>query len=149
VRCSAAAGGETETTAVLTDITRLKTQQAELEALARDRELMFSLSDIGIGYLRGGRVERADEALAGSPATAASSSSDSNMRCCSKAAPSTWGPPGGRGVLDSVLVGVVTVGDGGIVWIGIVWVNRSARRMFGGELGDFIGRPIAAVATDE
>ena len=64
VRRSHGAGGETEATAVLTDITRLKTQQAELEALARDRELMFSLSEIGIGYLRGGRVERANEALA-------------------------------------------------------------------------------------
>jgi hypothetical protein len=39
--------------AVLTDITRLKTQQAELEQLVRDRELMFSLSDVGIVYLRG------------------------------------------------------------------------------------------------
>ena len=50
--------------AVLTDITRLKAQQAELEALARDRELMFSLSDVGIAYLRGGRIERANEAMA-------------------------------------------------------------------------------------
>ena len=49
-----------------------------------------------------------------------------------------------RAVLDSVLVGIITVGDGGIEWM-----NRSARRMFGGELTDFIGRPIADAATDE
>ena len=39
-----------------------------------------------------------------------------------------------RAILDSVLVGIVTVGAGGIEWM-----NRSARRMFGGELADFIG----------
>jgi PAS domain S-box-containing protein len=47
-------------------------------------------------------------------------------------------------VLDSVLVGIVTVGAGGIEWM-----NRSARRMFGGELADFVGEPIATVATAE
>ncbi|OYU98411.1 MAG: hypothetical protein CFE45_16585, partial [Burkholderiales bacterium PBB5] len=47
-----------------------------------------------------------------------------------------------RAILDSVLVGIVTVGDGGIEWM-----NRSARRMFGGELADFVGEPIAIVAT--
>jgi PAS domain S-box-containing protein len=49
-----------------------------------------------------------------------------------------------RAVLDSVLVGIVTVRDGGIEWM-----NRSARRMFGGDLADFVGQPIATVATDE
>lgn len=49
-----------------------------------------------------------------------------------------------RAVLDSVLVGIVTVRDGGVEWM-----NRSARRMFGGDLADFVGAPIAAVATDE
>jgi PAS domain S-box-containing protein len=49
-----------------------------------------------------------------------------------------------RAVLDSVLVGIVTVREGAIEWM-----NRSARRMFGGELADFVGRPIDAVATDE
>ena len=49
-----------------------------------------------------------------------------------------------RAILDSVLVGIVTVGDRGIEWM-----NRSARRMFGGELADFVGAPIAEVATDE
>jgi two-component sensor histidine kinase len=47
-----------------------------------------------------------------------------------------------RAVLDSVLVGIVTVGPSGIEWM-----NRSARRMFGGELADFIGQPIALVAS--
>ena len=32
---------------------------------------------------------------------------------------------------------------------GIEWMNRSARRMFGGELGDFVGAPISVVAGDE
>lgn len=49
-----------------------------------------------------------------------------------------------RAVLDSVLVGIVTVRDGGIEWM-----NRSARRMFGGELADFVGQPIDTVATDD
>jgi PAS domain S-box-containing protein len=47
-----------------------------------------------------------------------------------------------RSILDSVLVGIVTVGSHGIEWM-----NRSARRMLGGELLDFIGEPMAAVAT--
>lgn len=50
--------------AVLTDITRLKLQQAELERLLRERELMFSLSDVGIVYQRGARIERANQAMA-------------------------------------------------------------------------------------
>jgi PAS domain S-box-containing protein len=49
-----------------------------------------------------------------------------------------------RAILDSVLVGIVTVGD-----TGIEWMNRSARRMFGGELADFVGAPISVVAGDE
>jgi PAS domain S-box-containing protein len=49
-----------------------------------------------------------------------------------------------RAVLDSVLVGIVTVGAKGIEWM-----NRSARRMFGGELADFQGQPIAVVASPE
>jgi PAS domain-containing protein len=49
-----------------------------------------------------------------------------------------------RAMLDSVLVGIVTVGEGGIEWM-----NRSARRMFGGELADFVGEPISIVATPE
>jgi PAS domain S-box-containing protein len=43
-----------------------------------------------------------------------------------------------------VLVGIVTVGPQGIEWM-----NRSARRMFGGDLTDFVNLPIATVATPE
>ena len=49
-----------------------------------------------------------------------------------------------RSILDSVLVGIVTVGHGGIEWM-----NRSARRMFGGDLADFLAEPMALVATPE
>ena len=49
-----------------------------------------------------------------------------------------------RAILDSVLVGIVTVGPRGIEWM-----NRSARRMFGADLGDFIDQPISTVATPE
>jgi PAS domain S-box-containing protein len=41
-------------------------------------------------------------------------------------------------------VGIVTVSERGIEWM-----NRSARRMFGGELADFVGEPISTVATPE
>ena len=64
VRRAEPAAGDNEVVAVLTDISRLKSQQAELEALLRDRELMFSLSDVGIAYLRGARIERANQAMA-------------------------------------------------------------------------------------
>ncbi len=47
-----------------------------------------------------------------------------------------------RAMLDSVLGGIVTVGAEGIEWM-----NRSARRMLGGSLSDFIGQPISIVAT--
>ena len=47
-----------------------------------------------------------------------------------------------RAILDSVLVGIVTVGP-----MGIEWMNRSARRMFGGDLADFINLPMSTVAT--
>ncbi|NDY89945.1 PAS domain-containing sensor histidine kinase [Ideonella livida] len=49
-----------------------------------------------------------------------------------------------RAILDSVLVGIINVGAQGIVWM-----NRSARRMFAGELSDFLGRPMAALAPEE
>jgi PAS domain S-box-containing protein len=49
-----------------------------------------------------------------------------------------------RAVLNSVLVGIVTVGEQGMVWL-----NRSARRMFGGQLADFVGQPLSLVATPE
>ena len=93
VRRAGGASGFDEAIAVLSDVTRLKNQQLQLESLALERELM---------------AERT------------------------------------RSILDSVLVGIVTVGHGGIEWM-----NRSARRMFGGDLGDFIGQPMARVATDD
>ena len=93
VRRAGGATGFDEAIAVLSDVTRLKSQQVQLEALALERELM---------------AERT------------------------------------RSILDSVLVGIVTVGSRGIEWM-----NRSARRMFGGELADFIGEPMAIVATAE
>jgi len=49
-----------------------------------------------------------------------------------------------RSVLDSVLVGIVTVGDQGIEWM-----NHWARRMFGGELADFVGEPLSGLADDD
>jgi len=91
VRRAGGATGFDEAIAVLSDVTRLKSQQLQLEALALERELM---------------AERT------------------------------------RSILDSVLVGIVTVGNRGIEWM-----NRSARRMFGGELADFMGEPMAVVAT--
>ena len=211
VRRAEPAAGDHEVVAVLTDISRLKSQQTELEALLRDRELMFSLSDVGIAYLRGARIERANQAMAAltgyadselgnlDPAELALDAEDhrrheqeelrmlrqqgryhgerqlrrrdgslvwvqvaqrlvdeadeSAGRICSyvdvqerhrareellRQAERT------RAILDSVLVGIVTVSDSGIEWM-----NRSARRMFGGELADFVGEPIATVATPE
>ncbi|MGA0611614.1 PAS domain-containing sensor histidine kinase [Caldimonas sp. KR1-144] len=95
-----AAPGHVETIAVLTDITRLKLQQAELERLAREQA-------------------RAQQAMA-------------------RQAELT------RAILDSVFVGIVTVGP-----LGIEWMNRSARRMFGGTLADFFHQPLETVATSE
>jgi PAS domain S-box-containing protein len=49
-----------------------------------------------------------------------------------------------RAILDSVLVGIVIVGPAGIEWM-----NRSAQRMFGAELAEFLDAPIETVATAE
>ena len=49
-----------------------------------------------------------------------------------------------RTILDSALVGIVTVGERGIEWM-----NRSARRMLGGTLDQFLHQPIAMVATTQ
>jgi PAS domain S-box-containing protein len=100
VRRTGASDSAGEAIAVLSDITRLKAQQRELEILADDRH-------------------RAEQAVA-------------------LQADRT------RAILDSVLVGIVTVGPPGIEWM-----NRSARRMFGGDLADFIDQPIGTVATSE
>ena len=198
-----------ELVVVLTDVSRLKAQQAELEALARERELMFSLSDVGLTYLRGGRIERANEAMAALTGYAVGEllqlppsalyedeagyralwaqqrqalvqtgrwSGEHRVRRrdgrsvwvqVSKRSVDEADPEAGticsyvdvderrrareavqlqaertRAILDSVLVGIVTVGAGGIEWM-----NRSARRMFGGELADFVGEPISIVAA--
>ncbi|MBB3196562.1 PAS domain S-box protein [Roseateles terrae] len=196
--------------AVVSDISRLKAQQAELEALAQDRELMFELSDVGIAILRDDRVVRANEALGQmlgyrqdelialphaelfeSPAeferdrrAAVRSLAETGLwrserrvrrrdgsilwMLVSKRPVRPGQPEAGiivtylsvderhraqqslllqtereRAVLDSVLVGIVTVGRHGIEWM-----NRSARRMFGGDLAGFAGQPISIVATD-
>jgi PAS domain S-box-containing protein len=46
--------------------------------------------------------------------------------------------------LDSVFVGIVTLDSHGIAWM-----NRSARRMFAGDLADFVGQPLSTVATSD
>ena len=202
-------GGAPELVLVLTDVTRLKAQQAELEALARERALMFTLSDVGLSYLHQNRIVRANEALAGltgyavgellgMPLSALFEDALAYQRLQAQhlqalAQSGRWSgqrrlrrrdgrllwvqvskrrvdeadaesdlicsyvdvderqrareavqlqAERTRAILDSVLVGIVTVGDGGIEWM-----NRSARRMFGGELADFVGEPINIVAT--
>ncbi|MDO9313937.1 MAG: PAS domain S-box protein [Burkholderiaceae bacterium] len=210
VRRTGPVSDQIEAIAVLSDITRLKSQQVELEQLARDRELMFSLSEVGIAFLRDGVLQRVNDALAqlaGYPAAelqglALSSlfaDADEHERLTVQEQNAlrqhgrwigerqlhqrdgrvVWvqvstrlvgdDPSGGviasfvnvdarhraehavalqanrtRAILDSVLVGIVTVGPRGIEWM-----NRSARRMFGADLGDFIDQPISTVATPE
>jgi PAS domain S-box-containing protein len=211
VRRTGPAEGPIEAIAVLSDITRLKAQQRELELLARDRELMFSLSEVGIAVLRQGRIQRANDALAQLAGTTAAelagtplwrlfpdpsdhertwSREEQALRQfgrwtgerqlrqrdgkllwvqVSKRLVVDGDLSGGiiasyvnvdarhraeqavalqaertRAILDSVLVGIVTVGANGIEWM-----NRSARRMFGGDLADFIDQPMSTVATAE
>ena len=211
VRRTGVRSEQVEAIAVLSDVTRLKTQQMELEVLARDRELMFSLSGVGIAFLRKGCIQRANEAfasLSGHSAadlvgmtTAATFSDIADFETCNAVEEASlrvsgrWDGErylrradgrllwvqvsmrlvhqgdlsGGiiasyvnvddrhraeqavalqaertRAILDSVLVGIVTVGPGGIEWM-----NSSARRMFGGELADFLDQPISTVATPE
>ena len=211
VRRAHVEGGQIEAVAVLTDITRLKHQQAELEQLLRDRELMFSLSEVGIVYQRGARIERANQAMAtltgwASPELATLDAAElyEDARACvafeaqigqalrehgrfsgervlrRRDASLVWvqvavrpvdtaQPEAGvicsfvdiddrrrtrerlaeqaertRAMLNSVLVGIVTVSERGIQWM-----NRSARRMFAGELADFVGEPMSIVATPE
>jgi PAS domain S-box-containing protein len=211
VRRGEAAAGPPEVVAVLTDITRLKTQQRQLEMLAHERELMFSLSEVGIASVRDGRIQRANDALAlltgrsaadlaglelaalfvdpaeferrwpqqerdlrvlgrwsgelqlrrrdgrlvwvqaglrlvreGDPAQGfIASYVDVDARHRAEQAVALQAERT-RAILDSALVGIVIVGAAGIEWM-----NRSARRMFGGELPDFLRQPIATVATPE
>lgn len=209
-RCGATTGA-LEAIAMLSDVTRLKAQQLEYETLARDRELMFSLSGVGIAFLRDGRIERANQALAHLVGCSVAELSmlrladlyvdaDEFERAwplaerslrehgrwtgerqlrgrdgralwvqASKRLVEPGDPAAGiiasyvnvdarhraeravalqaertRSILDSVLVGIVTVGPQGIEWM-----NRSARRMFGGDLTEFVNLPIATVATPE
>jgi PAS domain S-box-containing protein len=211
LRAAASETTQSEVVAVLTDITRLKGQQTELEQLLRDRELMFSLSEVGIVYQRGARIERANQAMAditGWTATEMSTldaaelyasarecvdfetriakelrehgrfSGERRLRrrdgrlCWVQVAVRPVKPEAPaegvicsfvdvderrraretlaqqvertRAILNSVLVGIVTVSERGIEWM-----NRSARRMFAGELADFVGEPISGVATPE
>ncbi len=210
VRRAGPASGAMELTAVLSDVTRLRAQAGELDALARDRELMFSLSGVGMAFLRSGRIERANQALAhltgcgvpdmvGMRVEALFLDDEFEVRWAqterallahgrwtgerplrrhdgrtlwvqvSKQLVTRGDLAGGviasyvnvdarhraeravalqaertRAILDSVLVGIVTVGPQGIEWM-----NRSARRMFGGDLADFVTLPIATVATPE
>ncbi len=211
LRRTDAAGGTVETIAVLSDVTRLKTQQRELEILARDRELMFSLSGVGIAFIRARRIQRANQALAHLAGCSVDELSmldmaelfvdrvefehlwpqeeaelrshgrwtgerqlrlrDGRLRWVqvSKRLVTQGDVAGGiiasyvdvdarhraeravalqadrtRSILDSALVGIVTVGPQGIEWM-----NRSARRMFAGELADFVNLPISTVATPE
>jgi PAS domain S-box-containing protein len=211
VRRTGPSGGPVEAIAVLADVTRLKHQQSELELLARDRELMFSLSGVGIAFVRGGRVQRANPALAQLTGCSVEELSQLPLAALyvdeaehaglwpyqerelrergawtgerrinvrggrprwvevAKRLVTAGDPESGfiasyvdvdarhraeravtlqaertRSILDSVLVGIVTVGPAGIDWM-----NRSARRMFGGALADFVGQPIATVATDD
>jgi PAS domain S-box-containing protein len=211
VRRTDGPAGAVELIAVLSDITRLKLQQAELELAARERELMFSLSEVGIASVREGRIQRANDALAqlsGWPAAGLSGLTLSTLYADPADFARRWPQQEGelrrhgrwsgelqlrrrdgvllwvqfglrlvqrdepaagfiasvvnvdarhraelevtlqadrtRAILDSVLVGIVTVGPGGIEWM-----NRSARRMFGGDLADFVNHPISTVATPE
>lgn len=194
-----------EAIALLSDITRLKLQQRELEVLVRDRELMFNLSEVGIAFVRNDSIERANGALSNMSGYSVEELSRLPLRqLFIGTAPDAettlrhrgrwmgehpmrrrdgrlmWvqvsnrlvagnDPAAGfiasyvnvdarhraeqavvlqaertRAILDSVLVGIVTVGPGGIEWM-----NRSARRMFGGDLSDFMNLPISTVATPE
>lgn len=211
VRRAGSDGGPLEAIAVLTDVTRLRLQQQQLEMLSHERELMFSLSEVGLASVRDGRIQRANDALAqlsGWPVAELAGlelgalfvdaaefagrgpQQEQDLRLFGRWAGELqvhrrdgrllWvqaglravrqGDPAAgfiasfvdvdarhraeqavalqaertRAILDSVLVGIVTVGAGGIEWM-----NRSARRMFGGDLPDFLHQPIATVATPE
>lgn len=86
---------------VMTDITRLRFQQEELETLSHERANLTQML-----------LQQGDR---------------------------------NRAVLDSMLVGVVTVNAQGT----ITWLNRPARRMFSGDLRDFYGEPLSSVAPPE
>jgi hypothetical protein len=194
---------------VLSDITRARQQQAQLESLGRDRDLMFTLSGVGIAFVRDGHIQRANPALSdliGEPdadltgrplqalyapeldlnteadvssvlrslghwqgeralrmqATGLALWAEVAMRLVNPGRPEegfiasfvnvdarhraewnlTLQADRTRAILDSVFVGIVTLDAHGIAWM-----NRSARRMFAGDLADFVGQPLSTVAT--
>ena len=196
---------------VLSDITRARQQQAQLESLGRDRDLMFTLSGVGIAFVRDGHIQRANPALSdliGEPdtdltgrplqtlyapeldlnteadvssvlrslghwqgeralrmqATGQALWAEVAMRLVNPARPEegfiasfvnvdarhraewnlTLQADRTRAILDSVFVGIVTIDTHGIAWM-----NRSARRMFAGDLADFVGQPLSTVATSD
>ncbi|MGC4062650.1 MAG: PAS domain S-box protein [Aquabacterium sp.] len=199
-----------EVIAVLSDITRIRNQQAQLASLGRDRDLMFSLSGVGIAFVKDGLIQSANPALshlvgedsnslAGRPllslyATDIDTNSDPDITSMlrslghwqgerallTKRGRTLWAevalrlvdpqrPEEGfiasfvnvddrhraernltlqadrtRAILDSVFVGIVTLDAHGIAWM-----NRSARRMFAGDLADFVGQPLSTVATPD
>ncbi|HET8695584.1 MAG TPA: PAS domain S-box protein [Aquabacterium sp.] len=199
-----------EVIAVLSDITRIRAQQAQLQALGRDRDLMFSLSGVGIAFVRDGIIQSANPALShlvgddsgslvgrnlmGLYATEVDSNSEPDVMSVLRSLGHWQGeralrhrrgtalwtevalrlvnpqkPEEGfiasfvnvddrhraelnltlqadrtRAILDSVFVGIVTLDSEGIAWM-----NRSARRMFAGDLADFVGHPLSTVATPD
>jgi PAS domain S-box-containing protein len=197
-----------EVIAVLSDITGIRSQQAQLKSLGRDRDLMFSLSGVGIAFVKDGLIQSAnpalsqligDEALnlAGRPLLslyAADQHSEPDisgvlrslghwhgeralrtggsgtlwvevaLRLVNQQRPEegfiasfvnvddrhraeqnlTLQADRTRAILDSVFVGIVTLDSQGIAWM-----NRSARRMFAGDLADFVGQPLSTVATPD
>ncbi len=199
-----------EVIAVLSDITRIRAQQAQLQALGRDRDLMFSLSGVGIAFVRDGIIQSANPALShligdesgslvgrnltGLYATEVDTNSEPDVMSVlrslghwqgERALRHRRGTPlwaevalrlvnqnraeegfiasfvnvddrhraeqnltlqadRTRAILDSVFVGIVTLDNQGIAWM-----NRSARRMFAGDLADFVGQPLSTVATSD
>jgi PAS domain S-box-containing protein len=199
-----------EAIAVLSDITRMRGQQDQLDALGRDRDLMFSLSGVGIAFVKDELIQSANPALSelvghGAPTlinrplvslytdnTDPKTEADVTRALSQKGywqgerplrhrlGKTLWAevtlrlvhpqnPKDGliasfvnvddrhraeqsltlqadrtRAILDSVFVGIVTLDIHGIAWM-----NRSARRMFGGDLADFVGQPLATVATPD
>ncbi len=195
---------------VLSDITRARQQQAQLESLGRDRDLMFTLSGVGIAFVRDGHIQRANPALSdliGEPdadltgralqtlyAPELDLNTEADVTSVLRSlghwqgeralrAPQNQGlwaevamrlvnpvrPEEGfiasfvnvdarhraewnltlqadrtRAILDSVFVGIVTIDTHGIAWM-----NRSARRMFAGDLADFVGQPLSTVANPD
>jgi len=200
-----------EVIAVLSDITRIRAQQVELDALGRDRNLMFSLSGVGIAFVRDGHIQSANPALSDligesdadltgralidlyASEVDLNTDADVNsvlrslghwqgeralrvtrtglplwaevaMRLVNPVRPEegfiasfvnvddrhraewnlTLQADRTRAILDSVFVGIVTIDVHGIAWM-----NRSARRMFAGDLADFVGQPLSTVATPD